>query len=181
MLIGMSILAYLMVEMMYKYISREGQDLMRIFIISIAGLIIGGIGAGLGVTMYLGYDTVQDFKEEDYSITESTILMDDKVVFSENDSIAYSYRIDDSAKDIKVEIKAINGVNCALDYNYAPQWREYYSIQNFKLIDMYKLVLSDLKEEQLRDYKKVKYAEIIIITSRDNYNKLRENYREFNK
>lgn len=180
--LGINLIIYSLIELAYRFITAEVPEVMKLFTISMVGLVIIGIGTGLSIATYIGYDTISEFEEEAYLSETITIAMDNKLIFSKDDLFSYEYKVDNSMRDVQVEIKYINNVKSEMEYDdQSSQYKDYYPKQEFKVLDTYKLVLQDLKDHKIREYNTAKYTKIVVTTSQANYNKLQSNYESLDK
>jgi transcriptional regulator with XRE-family HTH domain len=177
-LIGINVLIYGFIEMGYNFITSEMQDLSKIFGIAIAGLVIIGIGIGLSISTYLGFEAVDTFADNEYQSEIINIPMATRIIL--NTLPISEISIDNELDNIKLEIQYINNIQFSLRHETILGFREHHLDQKFKYLEMYKLVLNDLSNGQIRDYTLAEYARVIVTTSQDNFSQLQKNYEQLN-
>jgi transcriptional regulator with XRE-family HTH domain len=176
-IIGVVFLLYDLLELIYNFIMKREQHLKKVFIIGIAGLVICGLGIGLTICTYIEYDKVSNYTDEEYLTKTENIPMQENLYISRN--INCDYKIDNSINDIKIEIKYVNGIEIYTQVYTANTYNYLYFYYDRDMIDLYKILLQDIKNKKIRDYNNSSLMKIQITTSQENYDKLQENYKKF--
>ena len=180
-LLGVNLLIFGLVKLAYKFIMSDLQYFASEITMGVIGLVIIGIGVGMSISNYVEYDSADSFAEERYMEEIITVPMEDNLVLSDKNLPNCKYEIDNFESDVKIEIRYLNNINYKVDYNNVLTYKDYYIDQDFKLLDTYKLIVEDLKDNKIRNYKKAQYIEVIITTSQYNYSKLQKNYEDLSK
>ena len=163
--LGIGLLTYAMIEWAYNFVINKKQHFKRIFIILITGLILSGASVGLSVGTYLNYENRIGFNEEDYKIEFMTISVRDNTVFDYNE-YNYSYIIDNSINDIQLEVKSVGFEKLTLANWKENEFEKYIIYHESSLLELYDLVLKDLKNKIIREYDSPQY--IVEITMSQN-------------
>ena len=176
--IGLSLLTYVAIEWIYNFVAAKKQQVKKIFIIIITGLVLIGAGTALSICTYLNYDRPDDFGEGDYATETITIPVNDKTIFN-YDNYGFEYKIDNAVEDIQIEVKKVGNINYITRSKfYGYGYEEYYLSYDFDFLNTYKLLLNDLKNKKIRNYDTATYTIITVTMSQKTYDKLRDNYNK---
>ena len=105
--LGVLLVNYLILEFIYHFIFELKNLYHRMFILFIIGLLFMGIGASISFLTYTSFEVVDNYQSEDLEVTTKKIQVneDTEFCFLRDASTNISYHIDDTKKDITVEIK----------------------------------------------------------------------------
>ena len=193
-LVGCIFVNYVILRVIYNFIFDQKQNLKRIFFIFIIGISLAGVGFGASFCTYLTFDKTDLVSEFDYDTKEITINSDiDNVVLSflnygnveivEDDSVSgikinftynsdgdihfYSYKDSGYTYDESLEY-------LVYDYNY------YNDSNKWNGFDVINSLLDLLKDKKRIDnYEQASVSRVKVTISKDNLEKIKENYENF--
>ena len=167
-MIGCLVINYILLEMIYKFIFNVKQSFKRIFITTIVGFVLIGMGIGLTFVSSLKF---QYSDELQYETKEEVIEMtDDTDIHFNSYSSNVEYVIDNSINDVKIDVRYLKGTK----YNLRRNGNNYYFEYDFDFMKMYKIVLNDFKDKKIKNYDDGRIINYTVTLSEDNYNKLEE-------
>lgn len=200
-LIGLILLNYLVLKIIYNFILNQKYKFNTIFIILIIGLVLAGIGSGISFCNYLTFNkktiTTEDVK---YKTESFDIKMEDNLVLEFLHYHNLEIIEDNNLTNIKVDVTKCEDLEIDL-YNYIdsyyPQSEELeetedaektennndyqvydlnYHMNNDNGIDEINYLLKQIKNKEriYDDYENV--AKIKVHASKDNIQKLKSNY-----
>lgn len=174
--IGISLINYSILEIIYKFITNERQHFKRIFILCITGLLIGGAGAGLTFTKALEFNYLTDNNDLNYKVDTKYIKVKDNTKIYEYLSFDnVDYDIDNSLKEIKIEISYLEDIGYTFYHkNYLDNDEYYISTKSYGPNALYKYILKDLKKGQLRNYDDG-FVKVKLSLNQKDFDKLKEN------
>lgn len=173
--IGGGLLCYIILEWGYNFIVNRKHHLKRIFIISMIGIALIGIGIGLSIGTYLTFDTSETILAENVL----TIEQGDNAVFNFED-MGYELEIDNSVNDIKVLVKHASFVsNVRLYEREVNQYKIYGLSYNRSFNDFYKTIMPELKNNKIINMDEIDQLDVTVIMSEATRNKLKENYKDY--
>lgn len=177
-ILGVILFNYDVLEVIYKFIVDKKQSVKKVFFVALSSFILVGLGIGISVCMFINFEQ-KDFTKSDYKTYEESIKVDDKTLMDCQDVIC-DYKIDNNRDDVLVQIDYLDGVTSNIhkydkDYGYKGYVIHYY----MSTLDSYKLILDDIKKSRIRNYDEI--VKITLITSSDNYNKLKDNYKKYSE
>lgn len=105
--LGALLVNYLILEFIYHFIFELKNLYHRMFILFIIGLLFMGVGASISFLTYTSFEVVDNYQSEDLEVTAKKIQVneDTEFCFLRDANTNISYHIDDTKKDITVEIK----------------------------------------------------------------------------
>ena len=174
-LLGLSSLSYVILEFIYVFVISKKQNFKRLFIIIISGFILTGAGTGLAISTYFNFNECNslpdEFKEENIvslDMRENTVILNNHLV----------YKIDNKVEDLKVSSK-----NSLVNINVlTTEENNYETFDVWQYLDsekMIELLYNDLKNKTKRDYNNFNDDTLTVTLSKENYNKLLENYNNY--
>lgn len=174
-LLGLSSLSYVILEFIYVFVISKKQNFKRLFIIIISGFILTGAGTGLAISTYFNFNECNslpdEFKEENIvslDMRENTVILNNHLV----------YKIDNKVDDLKVSSK-----NSLVNINVlTTEENNYETFDVWQYLDsekMIELLYNDLKNKTKRDYNNFNDDTLTVTLSKENYNKLLENYNNY--
>lgn len=170
-IIGCLIVNYNVLEMIYRFIFNQKQGFKRIFITTITGFVLGGVGMGLTFMSIVNFDKVDTLE---YETKEEVIEMtDDTDIYFNGYYRNMDYVIDNNIDTVNVEVRYLKGTNYTLEKedNY------YYFTYDYDFNKMYKIFLNDFKNKKIRYIDDANLIMYRVTLSEDNYNKLEEKHR----
>ncbi len=175
-ILGAILFNYDVLEVIYKFIIDKKQSLKRVFFVALSSFILVGVGIGISACLFMRFEQ-KSFTETDYKTYEESIKVDDKTLIDCH-AMMCDYKIDNNRDDVLVQINYLDGVTANVhkndrDYGYKGYVINYY----MSTLGGYKLILDDIKKNRIRDYDEI--VNITLITSSDNYNKLKDNYKKY--
>ena len=182
--IGIALILYSFMELVFNFIVDKEQHFKKIFIISIIGLITCGVGAGIAIGSYLNFEHVSTNQYNEYKILSQEIPMSDNLWITKN--YEYEYIIDNSINTVNIEINYLDGIEPELEIenrkNSNDESYQYclvtYDTNRYML---YKNILQDIKNKKLIDYENLNSIKLKITVSQENYEKLQQNYEQYCK
>ena len=182
--IGIALILYSFMELVFNFIVDKEQHFKKIFIISIIGLITCGVGAGIAIGSYLNFEHVSTNQYNEYKILSQEIPMSDNLWITKN--YEYEYIIDNSINTVNIEINYLDGIEPELEIenrkNSNDESYQYclvtYDTNRYML---YKNILQDIKNKKLIDYENLNSIKLNITVSQENYEKLQQNYEKYCK
>ena len=174
-LLGLSSLSYVILEFIYVFVISKKQNFKRLFIIIISGFILTGAGTGLAISTYFNFNECNslpdEFKKENIvslDMRENTVILNNHLV----------YKIDNKVEDLKVSSK-----NSLVNINVlTTEENNYETFDVWQYLDsekMIELLYNDLKNKTKRDYNNFNDDTLTVTLSKENYNKLLENYNNY--
>ena len=174
-LLGLSSLSYVILEFIYVFVISKKQNFKRLFIIIISGFILTGAGTGLAISTYFNFNECNslpdEFKEENIvslDMRENTVILNNHLV----------YKIDNKVDDLKISSK-----NSLVNINVlTTEENNYETFDVWQYLDsekMIELLYNDLKNKTKRDYNNFNDDTLTVTLSKENYNKLLENYNNY--
>ena len=174
-LLGLSSLSYVILEFIYVFVISKKQNFKRLFIIIISGFILTGAGTGLAISTYFNFNECNslpdEFKEENIvslDMRENTVILNNHLI----------YKIDNKVDDLKVSSK-----NSLVNINVlTTEENNYETFDVWQYLDsekMIELLYNDLKNKTKRDYNNFNDDTLTVTLSKENYNKLLENYNNY--
>ena len=150
-------------------------DINLLFIIIISGFILTGAGTGLAISTYFNFNECNslpdEFKKENIvslDMRENTVILNNHLV----------YKIDNKVDDLKVSSK-----NSLVNINVlTTEENNYETFDVWQYLDsekMIELLYNDLKNKTKRDYNNFNDDTLTVTLSKENYNKLLENYNNY--
>lgn len=184
-ILSITLLIYIIIEYILKFLFDIHQSLKRLFIMFIIGLVSLGISSGL---IFL---SVLDFKYVDTSAYESFDhhIVTHYIDMKENQLINMhyydtNYIIDNSINNIKVDIDYISDFDFVL-YN-SSTYEENYNVisfyftrQDFPYNQIYHAFIEDIKNKTIRNYNTSSLVKITITLNEENYNTLMLNKEKY--
>jgi len=182
--IGIALILYSFMELVFNFIVDKEQHFKKIFIISIIGLITCGVGAGIAIGSYINFEHVSTNQYNEYKILSQEIPMSDNLWITKN--YEYEYIIDNSINTVNIEINYLDGIEPELEIenrkNSNDESYQYclvtYDTNRYML---YKNILQDIKNKKLIDYENLNSIKLKITVSQENYEKLQQNYEKYCK
>jgi len=169
---GMGLGAYVIIEWIYNFVASKKQNLRKIFIISMAGIILAGAGLGLAVGTYLQYEKASDLDKEYFYTETITLEVKDNTAFYYE---GFTYIINDSVKGIELEVKS-NGIEkFHIQKVYDFEYERYFYYYNIDFWETYSIILNDLKDKKIRNYDNTAYVVITVTMSSETQKLLDEN------
>ena len=174
-LLGLSSLSYVILEFIYVFVISKKQNFKRLFIIIISGFILTGAGTGLAISTYFNFNECNslpdEFKEENIvslDMRENTVILNNHLV----------YKIDNKVDDLKVSSKnSLVNINVlTTEENNYETFDVWHYLDSEKMIE---LLYNDLKNKTKRDYNNFNDDTLTVTLSKENYNKLLENYNNY--
>lgn len=202
-IMGALIVNYAVLKGIYDFIFDLKQSFRKLFVISIIGLILFGIGGSVAFCTYLSFDKI-DISSNDYTLSHHELEYKDKMVlhFLKDDNVKIV--IDDNISNIKIDINHYNKIesyihesrryvpnSCCKEGEYCDDYCEvndsdyyviyYYAFDYFGTDDGFDAInyMIDMVKDKKRFIDDMDYqdSEITITTSREILNKLEENYK----
>lgn len=177
-ILGAILICYVEIDFAYKFLFNCKIGFKKNFIVAFIGVVLMGISSGAAATCLTSFDFVD--KDKSLKKTVEYIDMKDNLIFSDN--YHTEYIVDESIDNIKVEISTdLNG-------NYRINTHDYHSNEldkTYRLYDiylvnnpslMYKTVMKDIKNKQIKEY--YNDINVKIYLNSENYNKIAKNYEE---
>ena len=194
-ILGVLLINYLLLKMIYYFIFELKQTYKRIFILIIVGLILMGLGGSISFCTYLNFDKVT-IDLDDKIITSHELEYNDKMIIEFLDYENVSIIEDNSLTNIKIDIEHSNKVESYIHSNqhYTTITNElgeykstifdiyYFDFTSYGLdgIDEMNYLLNMLKNKERFDLNSdIMPYQITITTSRTILDKLEENYVNF--
>ena len=157
--------------MIYRFIFNQKQGFKRIFITTITGFVLGGVGMGLTFMSIVNFDKVDTLE---YETKEEVIEMtDDTDIYFNGYYRNMDYVIDNNIDTVNVEVRYLKGTN----YNFEKEGNYYYFTYDYDFNKMYKIFLNDFKNKKIRYIDDANLIMYRVTLSEDNYNKLEEKHR----
>ena len=184
--LSLSLIGYIFIEMIIKFLFNVKQSLKRLFIMFITGILVIGISGGMLAMSLMNYKFINNNKDlqtetkiKSLKVTDNTALY---LVWGNND---IEYIIDNSLEDVKIDITYLKGFDYELKhysniYYENNQKREYdnfyLELSSTSMADIYNLVLTDLKNKQFRTYNSDNFMKAKIYLSQKNFDILKKNH-----
>ena len=156
--LGALLVNYLILEFIYHFIFELKNLYHRMFILFIIGLLFMGVGASISFLTYTSFEVVDNYQSEDLEVTTKEIQFneDTEFCFLRDANTNISYHIDDTKKDITVEIKHPRAYEVYLyesgdnDHHY---FLDYYAKDGILELQSYQKLLREKKRLSLdREY-----------------------------
>lgn len=189
----MLLINYLVLRFIYNFVLNQKIRFNILFIIFIAGLLLTGIGSGISFCDYMSFDKkVITSKDIKYINKSFNLEMKDNLILEFLEHYNVEFIEDNNLNNIKIELTQCKDIEVDL-YNYMDS---YYVINNGmtyliydfnyhadsgNVIDEINYLLKQLKSKEriYNDY--VNVTKIKIYASKDNIQKLKDNYNYFYK
>ena len=184
-LLGVLLINYICLKMIFTFIFNQKQKFKRIFIIFIVGLLLFGIGFGISFTTYLSFDET-DLRDIEYKVVTKEIDMqyNTSLAFLEDDKAEIV--IDDNLDNIKIETtydnKGYIDFRNHRIYNfedneqtYYEVWTCYYYNSENGFIDNFNYLLDKIENGERIDYSYDGISKYKIIVSSSNLEVLKNN------
>lgn len=181
-LLGAITICYIVLEFIYRFVFDMKQNLNKLFIIFIVSLILIGTGGALTFVKMLNYDYKENNENLTLKTTEEYLDMSDSISIyfgASKDNIQYI--IDNSLNNIKMEITYPENLEYIIDY-YNVSDEENNDIKHYSIyltgmnpIELYKMLLDDLKNNTIRTYDNYDLIKIKVYLSEENYRILKNN------
>lgn len=179
--LGMLLLNYIILNVLYKFIVNKKQSIKTIFIICIISLSFVGIGIGISWYSYSKFET----KTIEYNYIIKSKMID----FNNNLSIEpnTNYVVDNTLEDkIKIEIRYIDrfNVNLSAEHNYtnidnSDHYYDYYFayVKNNDFMSEFNYFIEILKNKQIPNFEDstIKIYYLTLYSSEENINTIKEN------
>lgn len=205
-IMGILVVNYAVLKGIYDFVFDLKQSFRKIFVISIVGLILFGIGGSVAFCTYLSFDKI-NISSNDYTTSHHEFEYNDKMIlhFLKDDNVKIV--IDDSVSNIKIDINHYDQINSYIydSRYYAPgdccddedgcaddeitceiDNKDYYSVYYYDFdyintedgFDTVNYIVDMIKDKKrFIDYLDYQDCDITITTSRDILNKLENNYK----
>ncbi len=172
--LGVSLLGYVIIELVLKFLASKRQSLKRLFLMTISGFIIFGIGIGLTASEYSTFNYTEDLPAKYKSGNSVNISMDNNIVL---DGYNMHYKIDNNEKNIKFKSK-YSFLKLGIDKYYGDKYM-YDTVYNYLLPNEFlELFLNDVKGKNTRNYDDLISDKITVYVNKENYKKLINNHRD---
>lgn len=193
--LGILLINYLLLKMIYYFIFGLKQTYKKIFILIITGLILIGIGGSISFCTYLNFDKIT-IDIEDKIITSHELEYNDKMIIEFLNYEYVSIVEDNNLTNIKIDIEHTNKVESYIQSNqhyttiindYGESKSDIYNIYNYGFssyrlddIDEINYLLDMLKNKKRFNLDgEIMQYKITITTSKAILEKLEENYQNF--
>ncbi len=179
-ILGVLLINYLLIELCYKFIVNMKVFKRKYFILSIISFFLIGIGLGLSINELLSYQKITDISNEDNVKEIEKIKMEDNLILDFYNYSNVKYIINDNYLDITIEIRHLKEVSYELETYHDSDYeilQLYNYISNYK--EIYDLLIDKIKDKKYYDLEDSNYFDIVIITSKENYDKLINNYYNY--
>lgn len=177
-LIGIVLVNYCIIEFIYNFIISKKQNYKKIFIIIISSLICFGLNSGFTISTYMTFEKTNTYPSKFVLGDTNTINMKHNLVL---ESSKITYKIDNSINNIKITSNhSFNNVFHGYDYID----NKYDVVYIHTYLDDYealKLLFEDIKNKNTRDYTNLYSDNVEITVSKENYEKLINNYKNYIK
>lgn len=192
-LLGLLLINYLVLRFIYNFVLNQKIRFNILFIIFIAGLLLTGIGSGISFCDYMSFDKkVITSKDIKYINKSFNLEMKDNLILEFLEHYNVEFIEDNNLNNIKIELTQRKDIEVDL-YNYMDSYYDMnngmtYLIYDFNYhadsgnaIDEINYLLKQLKSKEriYNDY--VNVTKIKIYASKDNIQKLKDNYNYFYK
>ena len=176
-LLGVCLICYLVIYFIYNFIFNKKINLKSTFIIFIISLVLIGAGSGLSVIKFMDYDR-ETSTSEIVKVKEEVIPMSDNLVIQDyNNNI--NYTIDDNVSDVKIKITSLKNAKYSRYISDSDGYKIYHvNYKEMSIFDTYDIIKKDLKNHKIGNYPF--NIKLEVITSKENYNKLKANYNHYN-
>lgn len=180
--LAISLIGYILLELIYNFIFNRKQHFKRIFIMFISSLLTIGIFSGFATMNLMSFKYLDNNKDLKLETNTEYIEINNNthLCLLDGDGVA-QYIIDDSIDNIKLEITYLKGFDYQLEHQ-AHQLTddkisdEYYiELTLNSLNDIYELLIDDVKKKQIRNYDLDDLLEIKVYLSQKNYDILKSN------
>ena len=186
-LLGMLLVNYICLKIIFTFIFNQKQKFKRAFIIFISGLLLFGIGFGISFTTYLSFDEVT-LGDIEYKVVAEEIDMNNDTSLAFLDDDKAEIVIDDSIDNIKIETTYDN--NGYIDFRshrvysfedgnqtYYEVWACYYYNSENGFIGNFNYLLDKIKNKERIDGSYNGIYKYKITVSSSNLEILKNNYK----
>lgn len=182
-ILGAIAICYIVLEFIYRFIFDMKQNLNKLFIIFIISLILIGIGGALTFVKMINYDYKEDNENLNLKTTEEYLDMNNDIYIyfgASKDNVQYI--IDNSLSNIKLEITYPEVSEYIIDYDIVSTEENetvkhyYIYLNSMNPVELYKMLLNDLKTNTIRTYDNNDLMKIKVYLSEENYNVLKNNH-----
>lgn len=171
--LGIIMLSYIFIELIYKFIFNLQQKYLKIFIIFISSIIITAIGTGLSIVTFINYDQIEGLnKIKTIEKEEYLEISNNKISINNDIDNNIEYIIDNNQKQIKLDITCAKGFDYKIEKYTNEDTNHYYIGLKNNTKKYYQLFLNDIKHKQIRSYENSDLIYIKAYISQENYNKL---------
>ena len=185
-LVGGFILCYLVIQILFSLITNRKQSVKQIGILFLASLTALGIGTGISViefSTFTYHSEIPDteiykngFREEEFRMTEN---------FSFDIIGAYDhieYVVDQDLKDeIRFQVEYYQNFN-QVNFSYQNEDAHLYILTDNKMHIfnswMREAIFDSLKEKEFYNYGKLERIQVVVFSSQENLDQMKENYKK---
>ena len=175
-LLGLGLINYAIIEIIYKFLVNRKQQLKKIFIIIIVGLIVFASGCGLSFVRFMKFENISN---EDLKYKTETKFIDINDNTSIHGYLNYhnvDYEINNEIEQAKLEISYVDGFNYHLYYD--EYYDSYYVEIDSDVWDVYEIVLEDIKDNKIRNYDISDLIKIKVYLNQNDYDIIKDNFFE---
>ena len=187
-LIGTLLFTYLVIEFIMKLIFNRKLNYKIMFIIFITSISLIGIGIGTSITSFKDFEIIDTESSKEKIVTKTIEMSDNLVISNLLDIKEENIIIDNSLKDIKLDIltNESNNIEAYTYSTYTSESNAFYNILSIHVNNYnndykeFKKVLDDFKNKKIKDYYHYDYSYQIVklYISSDNLTKIKENYQK---
>ncbi len=183
-LTGAVLLTYCLIEFLYNFIVSKEIKFKKIFIISIASLVIIGISIGLTAINLLDYDYIEGIDKLDLVVNTEYINVDSNtLIFPHIENKYNQYVIDNTIEDgkAKIEINTLKKENYIIEEYNDKKFKIYNLYPNYDINfkEAYNLIINDIENKIIRDYSYSYQTKMYL--SQNTYDLLKRNYDEYKR
>lgn len=174
------LLDILVIEYLYNVLNSKCNNYRRMLITLIVGILGIGLSSGLIMIEVSKLDIVDEAPSAEIIVKDYSYDFNKDMAFiEENYYVDINYVVDNTLKDkVNIELKYYDYLDDVDFVNNSNQFYLSYVYGNVKSKYLLEIVLSNLKENKIYDYSKLKSISVDIITSENNINILKENHEK---
>ena len=166
--IGSAALCYVFFNFIYNFIVERKNKLSVNFIIIVSSFVLIGAGVGLASIQVTKFDVGADNNSVSYKAVKEVIP--ESQLYRFDLPYDFEYVIDEKYKDVTLEVECPEYMKCYIGNNSEYYYINYYP--NSKV--MYKQIITDIKDNIIRDYDN-NFINAKIYTNQANYDKIQIN------